>query len=204
MNNAELQARIASYLHRGDLTADIPGFIELAESRINSGLRALENEAVRVVPMTSASTPLPDDYAEMNAIEVAQNRGPRTLERVPPSTFTRHQSQGLRLGGGPRWFTVQAQAFAVTPFSGSPAEPLDATLTYWFQFPPLVNDDDTNVALTRWPQLYLLASLIEAYWFIGQPSASADSLQRFVDEITIINSTAEAAKWGAAPAIHAG
>jgi len=199
MTYAELQAAVAAYMHRDDLTADIVTFVTFAESRINGALRTLENELVAAFPMPAATTPLPVDYAELSALEA---RGV-ALERVPPATFTRFR-QATRAGGVARWFTMQAGAVTVAPFAGSVAEPLEATITYWRQFPALAGDDDTNAALTRWPQLYLLATLIEAYWFIAQPTASSDALQRFVDEISIVNNSARAAQWGAAPSIQAG
>ena len=129
----------------------------------------------------------------------------RPLQRLPPDVFTRRAEAGVRTGGGPLFFTVQAGAFSVTPMATSGAGPTDATLTYWATLPPLAEPaNPTNAVLTRWPQLYLYGALIEAYWFINQFTSSADALQRFVDEINIINTADSAAKWGAAPAAQAG
>jgi hypothetical protein len=203
MNYAELQARIAAYMHRSDLAADIPGFIDLAESRINTSLRTMENEAGAVLAMTASPFPLPADYAALESIEVAATGGPRTLQRATPTTMARAQA-GANRSGGPRVFLVQSNLLTVAPFLGSVAEPTEVSLAYWSKLAPLVADDDTNAVLERWPQLYLLAALIEAYWFIGQHTSSADALQRFVDEINITNTAGAAAKWGAAPAVQAG
>ena len=201
MTYTDLLARIASYLHRTDLTDDIPGFVELAESRIYTSLRSLENEAELVVAMTSKSTPLPGDYAEMSHLEVAQARGPKTLQRVPPATFARFE-RAARTGGA-AWFTVQAGSFSVTPFAGDADDPLEATMQYWARLAPLV-DTGANDVLTRWPQLFLYGALVEAYLFIAEPTARDRTLATFTDELTFINEAAQAAKWGSAPAAQAG
>jgi len=202
MNYAELQARIAAYMHRTDLAGDIPGFIELAESRINDALRTQENEVTATLSMTATPAPLPDDYAELSAVEVAAVGGSRPLERLPPASFARARAT---LGAaGPRFFSVSGRRIDVTPFAGSPASPTVLTLTYWAQMQALEADGDTTAALERFPQLYLYGALIESYWFISQFQASSDALQRFVDELNIVNGSAEASKWGAAPAIQAG
>lgn len=46
MNYATLLNTVADWLHRTDLTAQIPGFIELAEERINRALRVRQMETV--------------------------------------------------------------------------------------------------------------------------------------------------------------
>jgi len=203
MTYAELQDRITRYMHRNDLAGDIPGFIELAESRINDALRSQENEIAATLAMTSSPFALPEDYAELSAISVAATGGPRPLQRLPAEQFARARADTHRTGG-PRFFLVEARALSVAPFLGSVAEPTVLTLTYWGQMAKLVNDADTTPALDRFPQLYLYGALIEAYWFISEFSASSDALQRFVDELAIINTAAMSSKWGSAPAIQAG
>lgn len=45
-DNATLQAAIAGWLARSDLTASIPDFIQLGEARINRELRTRQMQAV--------------------------------------------------------------------------------------------------------------------------------------------------------------
>jgi len=49
MNYATLLSTVADWLHRDDLTAQIPAFIELAEERINRALRVRQMETVLAV-----------------------------------------------------------------------------------------------------------------------------------------------------------
>lgn len=206
MNLGELKTLIASYLHRTDLTNEIPGFVALAESRINTGLRALENEGYATLSTADNPQDLPDDYNVMTAVSTPSDRGPRALERVNPSRMASLQRFTRGQGGGARWFTVQAQQITVWPFVIDADTGLgpDIDLQYWRQLPALVQDTDTNDVLTRWPQLYLYASLYEGYVFTAQPSGGSVALSTFVSELNEINATAQGAKWGAAPAIMAG
>lgn len=207
MNYGELKALVASYLHRDDLTAEIVGFVALAESRINTALRTLENEKIQAVELTvTPSIALPDDYGEMSHVVTPMTRGSRVLERVNQQRFTLNQAHLTGTGGPPHFYTVQGGTIAVTPFAGSVENPVTLTLTYFAQLVPLedLGDEGENKVLTRWPQLYLVGALIEAYWFIEQPQQSSDALQRFVDEMNIVNTAGKAAKRAGVQAVSAG
>lgn len=201
MNYGELQTTIKAYTHRRDLDAVIPTFIELAESRISTALRSLENEELALLSMTSNPFPLPADYAEASAVTAQADRGPRALERVTPTRMARMQSIGANMDGAPRYFTVAAGQITVWPFVTNPTE-LD--ITYWTQLAALVLDPDTNAILTRWPQLYLYASLVEAYVYIADTDRRDEALTIFTSEIDFINGTGGGAKWGVAPSVQAG
>ncbi len=209
MNYGELKEAVAAYMHRKDLTDQIPLFIELTESRVNTALRALEIEGYAALSMTANPFPLPDDYNDMSAITSPVDRGPRPLERVNAARMARLQSVSANQGGGPRWFTVQAQELTVWPFvigTDDQGEdvPVEVELEYWRRLPALVNDIDTNDVLDRWPQLYLYGSLYEAYKFTESPDKANPALGIFTSEIGEANANAASAKWGVAPAIIAG
>ncbi len=57
----ELQAAIASWLNRGDLTAQIPDFIALAEADINAqfDIRSIETDQALTAVVSSRFVPLP-------------------------------------------------------------------------------------------------------------------------------------------------
>lgn len=204
MNYGELKTTVASYLHRTDLTNEIPGFIELAESRINTGLKVLENEGYAVLNSTDNPQPLPADYNDMSAVQTQIDRGPRALERVHPARMAQLQRFARDTGGGARWFTVQAKEITVWPFNVSNGVGPEIELEYWTQLAALDADSDTNAILDRWPQLYLYGALYEGYVFTAAPTQAAVALSTFVGELNEININAGSAKWGVAPAIQAG
>lgn len=206
MNYGELKTLVADYLHRSDLGTQIPGFIDLAESRINTGLRSLENEAYATLQTADNPQALPVDYNDLSAIETPSDRGPRALERVSPSRMATLQRITRSTGGGARWFTIQAKQITVHPFIIDETTGLgpELDLVYWQQLAALEDDADTNDILDRWPQLYLYAALYEGNVFIQSTTAAQVALSTFVSEINEINANAQGAKWGAAPAIMAG
>ena len=70
-NYSDLQSTVANYLHRGDLTGQIPDFISLAEARINRKLRlrAMENTASGTT--TGQTISLPTGFVAAKRIQIA-------------------------------------------------------------------------------------------------------------------------------------
>ena len=61
-----LKAAVAQFLARDDLTAEIPGFIQLTEAKIRRDVR---RTTVRTTLLTTGeSTPLPADCQELRSI----------------------------------------------------------------------------------------------------------------------------------------
>ena len=84
MNRDDLVAQVESYAKRTDLTGDIlSSFLPLAEARIGRDLKSAENETIVELPAVSDNPfDLPEDYGQIRALTVAQNRGPKTLVSV--------------------------------------------------------------------------------------------------------------------------
>lgn len=106
MNYATLQAQVADWMHRVDLTSAIPSFIELAEEQINRTLRVRQMEVV--LPATAIAnniiTPNPDvvDVKELWLSGQANNEiKPQSLKTVVVdktySLPTLYAWQGLNL-----------------------------------------------------------------------------------------------------------
>ena len=74
-NYDELSAAVAKWLHRKDLTTQIPDFIALAESRMNAEIRSREQEVVLALTASGANATidLPLDMVEMRRIRVASD-----------------------------------------------------------------------------------------------------------------------------------
>lgn len=163
---AELQSAVGDWLARSDLSASIPDFIKLAESRMNRILRTRDMEASATVTMTTGSGPLPSDYLEW--IEVIHNgtRAPVLRYVEPDSEEWRFR---YRPGGDPTMFAILAGTLKIKPVPATG----DCTLTYYQSIPALASNS-TNWLLTRAPDLYLNYSLAEAYIFIKQYDRAKD------------------------------
>jgi hypothetical protein len=178
---ADLQAAAAAWLIRSDLTARIPDFISLAESRLNRMLR--ERRAEMDVPLVavpgSRLIALPGAYSEA-----------LTAWITPPGTFDRMQLRFVDpaaldvslIQGQPYGWTIDGsnlgferpcdQAYAIT-LRCIEKYALSATVT-------------TNSLLTDYPDAYLFATLCEAGPFLRNPDVTTvyeQKLTRAIEEI---------------------
>lgn len=148
MTYATLQADVATYLHRGDLTALIPGFIALAESGIFRELAIREIETTATGTTTGALIALPSDFASMVRVTVtyggtefdlAYGGDPYTVDTGCPLRYT-IEGTSVRFHGGSGY---------------------TYTLYYKAVIPPLSDVQTTNWVLTNAPDLYLYASIVQ-------------------------------------------
>jgi hypothetical protein len=142
----------SGYLHRGDLTAKIPDFIRVAESRINRKLRVLLQETESTLTATIGSrlmaaptrfgTPIAlwlDTYPPRDELKY------RTAEDMPVTTDN----------GGSDFYTVDGDNIATE----NPADEAYAyTLRYWTKFD--LATTLTNTVLTNYPDIYIYGALV--------------------------------------------
>lgn len=159
MNYGELKAAIANRLSRTNLTAIIPDFVLLGESRLYSGFKDVE---VQVPPLrlnsmiasTTAIATLPADFLELHRFTVPDGYSSRALEYLTPEEFTSKPTAV----SGPRYYTFQNGTIAVQ--GGTPTSFI---FSYYRRFPTMTADADTNWLLTNHPGIYLYSALVEAY-----------------------------------------
>lgn len=159
---SELQTSIASYLARSDLTAQIPDFIRLAETRLRRELRIRQMMSTANITAVAgtATVAIPSDFLE--ARDFVVNGNPvQPLNYVSPALYSRN-SRG-DVSGKPLDYTVLASTFKLAP---NPDTAYTMTLTY-YAAPPFLSDSNTsNVFITTCPDLLLYASLVEAEPFL--------------------------------------
>ncbi len=160
MNYGQLKAAIANRLSRTNLTAVIPDFITLGESRLYAGFKDVEVQVpplrlnAMLVTETASLASLPADFLELHRLTVPDGYSARALEYVTPEKF----ASLMQAVSGARYYTFQNGGVSVQ--GGQPAS---FTFAYYKRFPALMADDDTNWLLTNHPGIYLYSALIEAY-----------------------------------------
>ncbi len=95
-----LQASVAAWLHRSDLTALIPDFVALAESRIARDLR-IRRQVVTVPISTVANNQaiaLPTGFLEIENISISSTSPAATLSVVTPEILDRLYPDGYNPG----------------------------------------------------------------------------------------------------------
>jgi hypothetical protein len=167
MNYGQLKAAIANRLSRTNLTAIIPDFITLGESRLYAGFRDIEVNVppLRLIQMLTSETAslaaLPTGFLELHRFTVPSGSYTRALEYITPEQMAGR----VAATNWPLYYTFQDGGVKVE--GGTPAS---FTFSYYKRFNTLVADADTNWLLENHPGIYLYSALIEAYAHIKDDS----------------------------------
>lgn len=183
-NYSELQASIASWLNRGDLSANITDFITLAEAQLSTDLktRAMEAKTTLSTVAGTKTVALPTDMLEMRRLQVVGTYNQPLSYRSPDELSIDYAANGT---GQPVVFTVVGGNVELAPI---PDAVYSLELTYQQRIPALSDSSVTNWLLTSWPNAYLYASLIAATPFIMNDARLAVWGQLYAQAIDGINS----------------
>jgi hypothetical protein len=157
-NYTALQASVASYLGRNDLSAVIPDFISFAETRLSRDLRTrlMLKSATATMTAGDARVALPTDFLEIRDLFTQGNpRMPVTY--LSPSAFTRDARADE--SGLPVFYTVLAQEFQFAP---QPDTVYTLEILYYAKPPVLSGSNASNVFLANYPDALLYGALLEA------------------------------------------
>jgi hypothetical protein len=157
-NYTDLQASVASYLGRSDLSAVIPDFIRFAETRLARELRTRLMLKSATAPMVAADArvALPTDFLEIRDLFTQGNpRMPVTY--LSPSAFTRDARADQ--SGLPVFYTVLASEFQFAP---APDAAYTLEILYYAKPPVLSSSNASNVFLANYPDALLYGALLEA------------------------------------------
>ena len=187
---SDLQATIASYLARTDLTAMIPTFIQLAETRLQRELRIrpMLKVATTDTVANDSTVELPSDFLEMRDLHI--NASPiYVLKYNAPNVFYRNTFSTI--SGRPTNYTTLATEFQLAPIPDSTYE----LQMLYYAAPALLSSTNTsNVFLVNCPDLLLYASLAEAEPYLmndDRLTVWANLYQRGVDALRISDDQGE-------------
>jgi hypothetical protein len=157
-NYTDLQASVASYLGRSDLTTQIPDFIRFAELRLGRELRTrtMLNSATAPTVGSDSRIALPTDFLEIRDLFI-QGNPRRPLTYMSPSAFSRQARADII--GLPVFYTILASEFQFAPI---PDGVYTLEILYYAKPTFLSTSNASNVFLANYPDALLYASLIEA------------------------------------------
>lgn len=190
----DLANNVAGYLHRTDITSQILDFITLATKRIGRELRSSENEVSAVFTMVTNPQGLPADFRSLREIYYQSNGGNTELRATSLQELARNS---FPPGGKPRFYSIQG-----TVLKTAPTSLMDYQILYFAEPAALVNDTDTNSVLQVYPDLYLYATLMEAYFYTQDGDLFSAAQQTYRAQLKQINIVSESARVGAAPAMR--
>lgn len=174
-NYTELQAAIATRLHRSDLTTAIVDYIAIAEKRLNRTLKLLAQESETDLTATIGSRfmALPSLFGSPIALYLTTY-----LPRIEVEFRLPTEMQVFSDNGPPEFWTLDGLQLA----TDSPADIAYAyTLRYCAEYNLAATA--TNALLTNYPDLYLYGALIEAADDIRDDALLARSQQRYAQAL---------------------
>lgn len=188
-----LQAQIAAWLDRTDVTAQIPDFIALAEAEMKRRLRRSSTRAT--ITISAEETSLPDDVAELRSLHLTT--GIPTVDRpmrnctyaMLATSRAKHRGET----GRPVDFAMMGQTLIVSP---APDQTYTASIYYYRQLTPLA-DTPTNTILSEAPDAYLYGALLQAAPFLEHDIRIPTWQVKFKNAIEQLNQQAQSEDLGA-------
>lgn len=154
----ELQASVADFLHRTNLTAQVVDFIALAESEINTDMRLRLMESDETLTLASGATTvaLPARYSEPIRLDIViAGQDNRELKYLTPQQMVIEATTGSACE--PDFWTINGANLQF---------PAPADRAYSLLFRMLKDFDiastSTNALLTKYPGIYLYGALLQA------------------------------------------
>ena len=157
-NYTELQASIADFLNRSDLTSVIPDFITMCEADLNSTLRVRDMSVRTRAPIDSQYVQLPSDFLGMRNIDLL-------TDPVTPLTYKNLQNLDIHRAGDstgkPLYYSVMKDSIEFAPV---PDGEYTIEIVYYQKIPALSADttNGVNWLLTDHPDAYLYGSLMHS------------------------------------------
>lgn len=158
-NYSTLQAAIADYLNRADLTSQIQNFIQFAEADLNTRLRCRE-QIVRAEATSSAEfVQLPADWLEAINLHIIDGQQPLRYITLDEADIVNRE----QLYTSPHFYSLMNGAIEIIP---EPAEDIDIEMIYYAKIQALSDQNTTNWLLTKAPDVYLYGALTHAAPFL--------------------------------------
>ena len=167
---SELQTAIASWLNRSDLTAQVPDFIALAETRINRDLRAREQQVIVTTgaSINTAFLALPGDFLEFKSFRITDVGGNAfELMLATPEQLSAALAENS-VSNTPKFVTIIGDQFQLWP---APEQTYVGSLAYVRKVPALSDAAPTNWLLSDAPDVYLYGALMAAGPFLRDNEA---------------------------------
>ncbi len=169
-NYADLQASVASWLNRSDLTAVIPDFILIAEARHSRDLR-LRKQVTSTVLSTVVNTrgvALPTDFLELENISILASPERQLTYSTVEQLDSVYPNNGQT--AQPSLYTIEGDQILFGP---TPDGVYSVSVLYYARFPSLIASS-TNWLMTNHPTAYLYASLMQACMYLKDKTGAAE------------------------------
>lgn len=184
----DLQASIASWLNRDDLTAAIPDFIALAEADMNSRLRLRSMLTRATTTINEKYETLPSDFLGMWRL---------VLDDEPIAFAATDLMAGYALdyaGSGPQYFSIVGDQVHFAPAASASATGA-LEMTYYARPVALSAGNPSNAILAASPAIYLYGSLVQAAPYLGDDARGQTWGQLYAQACDVLQAADDAAEF---------
>ena len=192
-----LKTKIAEYLARTDLDAQIPDFIRLAEERLRRELRIRQMLKVATASTTASDSTvsLPADFLAMKEMH---------LDTTPVSTLTFQTTSNffrnarVTDSGKPVHYTLLGSEFQFAPI---PDSNYTLRMVYYYK-PDLLSDSNpSNLFLANAPDLLLYGTLAEAEPYLMNDERLATWAQLYERGLQALRTSDDDSEYPSAPMV---
>lgn len=156
---SDLKASVADWLNRADLTAVIPDFIALSEARFNRELRVAPMVKIASATVSDGYFAVPGDYLETISLRLTSPDNYNGKCEFVSIQRLNELNGNPNLTNTSRYYSIVDGNFRLAP---QPSGDTTLELTYYGKIPALSDSNTTNWLLTKSPDLYLYATLMQA------------------------------------------
>lgn len=171
---ASLKTEVAAWLHRDNLTTEIPGFIQLGEMRIYREMRVRQMETALSSAISSGVVAVPSGYLELKTAYL--NTTPITHLQRKDADWIHAMYPTRSADGTPQFIARDATNFIFGPY---PDTAWTLKGTYYKRLDALSDANTTNWLTTDAPDLILFATLCEAAPWAGNDARIAVWEQKY-------------------------
>lgn len=155
---SELQAAIADWLNRTDLTNQIKDFIKLAEARFNREVKVHEQIVRKTAVSRAQYIAVPSDWTGAENLQVGNTK----LEYLTPTRSDDYRAANVT--GPVRYYTIIGNSIELLP---TPTSDVTVEMAYYAEIPPLSDTNPTNWLLQKAPDIYYYGALCHAAPFLN-------------------------------------
>lgn len=193
---ADLKSQVAAAAQRSNLTAQIPFFVQQAETRIYYGseeqpfptepLRIRAMEASQYATFNAQKIQLPTRFVQQRRLYITGTPNIRVDYVIPEQFWDKWLSS---TSGQPSQYTVEGENLVLGP---TPDSSYTGQMLFYQRFASLSADADTNWLLVNAPGVYLYGTLLELYKYARNMEQAQASLNSFSGLVNALNSSNKA------------
>ncbi len=163
-NYDDFRKTVLDWTHRDDLGTKFDTFLQLAEVDIYANpdeplqILGLDNILVSTTATNSRYHPLPDGMNKQRKLTIEVDGVNCDIQYTSPGNI--QAFEGEQYSGLPQFFTISNNQIE---FDRLPDEEYTLSINYSVIDEPLTEDNQTNVTLLRYPNIYLYACLARAF-----------------------------------------